>query len=206
MRSKGYVTMLDPFQQIYGKRMGGLLFIPALMGEMFWAAAIFSALGKDLCLSLVNGTSHTQLYSLKPQARPPEASFILMNATISVLIVQGSSSSLHIVQTHPSKMQICSSLFTDPFQTFKWVHKAFYDLGSDSSHYPSLPSSITLDFTSSLASNTVKVQVPSTLDLFPLCLFDFHLTNQKMSFSLLLNLIYSNHNLDLAGWLSCGLP
>uniref|UniRef100_A0A2K5QUG6 Solute carrier family 5 member 7 n=1 Tax=Cebus imitator TaxID=2715852 RepID=A0A2K5QUG6_CEBIM len=44
MRSKGYVTMLDPFQQIYGKRMGGLLFIPALMGEMFWAAAIFSAL------------------------------------------------------------------------------------------------------------------------------------------------------------------
>uniref|UniRef100_A0A8C3VS61 High affinity choline transporter 1 n=1 Tax=Catagonus wagneri TaxID=51154 RepID=A0A8C3VS61_9CETA len=48
MRSKGYVTMLDPFQQIYGKRMGGLLFIPALMGEMFWAAAIFSALGESL--------------------------------------------------------------------------------------------------------------------------------------------------------------
>lgn len=50
MRSKGYVTMLDPFQQLYGKRMGGLLFIPALMGEMFWAAAIFSALGKELLL------------------------------------------------------------------------------------------------------------------------------------------------------------
>ncbi|XP_032118893.1 high affinity choline transporter 1 [Sapajus apella] len=48
MRSKGYVTMLDPFQQIYGKRMGGLLFIPALMGEMFWAAAIFSALGATI--------------------------------------------------------------------------------------------------------------------------------------------------------------
>lgn len=42
--------MLDPFQQIYGKRMGGLLFIPALMGEMFWAAAIFSALGKKMDL------------------------------------------------------------------------------------------------------------------------------------------------------------
>ncbi|CAM4388446.1 high affinity choline transporter 1 [Lepidochelys kempii] len=48
MRSKGYVTMLDPFQQLYGKRMGGLLFIPALMGEMFWAAAIFSALGATI--------------------------------------------------------------------------------------------------------------------------------------------------------------
>lgn len=37
--------MLDPFQQLYGERMGGLLFIPALMGEIFWSAAILSALG-----------------------------------------------------------------------------------------------------------------------------------------------------------------
>uniref|UniRef100_A0A8B9GSK1 Solute carrier family 5 member 7a n=1 Tax=Astyanax mexicanus TaxID=7994 RepID=A0A8B9GSK1_ASTMX len=51
MRSRGYVTMLDPFQQIYGKRMGGLLFIPALMGEIFWSAAILSALGNLWLLS-----------------------------------------------------------------------------------------------------------------------------------------------------------
>lgn len=49
MRSRGYVTMLDPFQQLYGKRMGGLLFIPALMGEIFWSAAILSALGEFIC-------------------------------------------------------------------------------------------------------------------------------------------------------------
>ncbi|XP_076594185.1 high-affinity choline transporter 1 isoform X1 [Chaetodon auriga] len=48
MRSRGYVTMLDPFQQLYGKRMGGLLFIPALMGEIFWSAGILSALGATL--------------------------------------------------------------------------------------------------------------------------------------------------------------
>ncbi|XP_057192828.1 high-affinity choline transporter 1 isoform X2 [Triplophysa rosa] len=48
MRSRGYVTMLDPFQQLYGKRMGGLLFIPALLGELFWSAAILSALGATL--------------------------------------------------------------------------------------------------------------------------------------------------------------
>ncbi|XP_013866946.1 high-affinity choline transporter 1 [Austrofundulus limnaeus] len=48
MRSRGYVTMLDPFQMLYGKRMGGLLFIPALMGEIFWSAAILSALGATL--------------------------------------------------------------------------------------------------------------------------------------------------------------
>lgn len=51
MRSRGYVTMLDPFQQLYGKRMGGLLFIPALMGEIFWSAAILSALG----MCMING-------------------------------------------------------------------------------------------------------------------------------------------------------
>lgn len=45
MRHEGYVTMIDPFQRKYGERMGGLLFIPALLGEIFWSAAILSALG-----------------------------------------------------------------------------------------------------------------------------------------------------------------
>ena len=48
MRDEGYVTMLDPFQIRYGSRMGGLLFIPALCGEVFWSAAILSALGATL--------------------------------------------------------------------------------------------------------------------------------------------------------------
>ena len=37
--------MLDPFSQKYGERMGGLLYIPALFGEVFWSAAILAALG-----------------------------------------------------------------------------------------------------------------------------------------------------------------
>lgn len=45
MRSQGYVTMLDPIQQKYGDRMGGLLYLPSLMGELFWSAAILGALG-----------------------------------------------------------------------------------------------------------------------------------------------------------------
>ena len=45
MRAEGYVTMLDPFQRKYGGRMGGLLYIPALLGEVFWSAAILAALG-----------------------------------------------------------------------------------------------------------------------------------------------------------------
>jgi len=50
MRTKGYVTMLDPLQDQYGSRMGGLLFLPALCGEVFWSAGILSALGATLAV------------------------------------------------------------------------------------------------------------------------------------------------------------
>jgi len=52
MREEGYVTMLDPFQLKYGQRVGGLMFIPALLGEVFWSAAILSALGATLSVIL----------------------------------------------------------------------------------------------------------------------------------------------------------
>ncbi|XP_018326613.1 high-affinity choline transporter 1 [Agrilus planipennis] len=48
MRKQGYVTMLDPLQDCFGERMGGLLFLPALCGEVFWAAGILAALGATL--------------------------------------------------------------------------------------------------------------------------------------------------------------
>lgn len=38
--------MLDPLQNKLGRNMGGLLFLPALCGELFWSASILSALGK----------------------------------------------------------------------------------------------------------------------------------------------------------------
>lgn len=59
MRREGYVTMIDPFQRKYGERMGGLLFIPALLGEIFWSAAILSALGSTISviMQLDNNTS-----------------------------------------------------------------------------------------------------------------------------------------------------
>ncbi|XP_015590322.1 high-affinity choline transporter 1 [Cephus cinctus] len=48
MRKAEYVTMLDPFQQRYGARVGGLLFLPALFGDLFWCGAVLSALGSSL--------------------------------------------------------------------------------------------------------------------------------------------------------------
>ncbi|CAH1794641.1 unnamed protein product [Owenia fusiformis] len=52
MRKQGYVTMLDPFTRKYGDVMGGILFLPALLGEIFWSAAILSALGATLSVIL----------------------------------------------------------------------------------------------------------------------------------------------------------
>uniref|UniRef100_A0A914CLK7 High-affinity choline transporter 1 n=1 Tax=Acrobeloides nanus TaxID=290746 RepID=A0A914CLK7_9BILA len=52
MRDEGYITMLDPFQIKYGQRVGGLMFFPALLGEIFWSAAILSALGATLSVIL----------------------------------------------------------------------------------------------------------------------------------------------------------
>lgn len=45
MRRHNFTTMLDPLQDRYGDKMGALLYLPALLGEVFWTAAILTALG-----------------------------------------------------------------------------------------------------------------------------------------------------------------
>ncbi|XP_076799546.1 high-affinity choline transporter 1-like [Clavelina lepadiformis] len=55
MRSEGYVTMLDPLQNKLGRVMGVFLYLPALLGELFWSAAILASLGKSL--TVVSGLS-----------------------------------------------------------------------------------------------------------------------------------------------------
>ena len=45
MRRHRYTTLLDPFAQRFGHRVAALLYLPALAGEVFWTAAILTALG-----------------------------------------------------------------------------------------------------------------------------------------------------------------
>ncbi|QHT45224.1 sodium:solute symporter [Bacillus sp. SB49] len=45
MRRYEFMTILDPLEQRFGKKMAGVLYLPALLGEMFWSAAILTALG-----------------------------------------------------------------------------------------------------------------------------------------------------------------
>ena len=48
MREANFKTMLEPFEEKYGVVMTALLFVPAVTAEMFWSAAILSALGSTL--------------------------------------------------------------------------------------------------------------------------------------------------------------
>ncbi|XP_013382456.1 high affinity choline transporter 1-like [Lingula anatina] len=57
MRESGYITMLDPFHEKYGPVMAALLYIPALIGDLLWAAAILAALGSSL--TVVIGLDNT---------------------------------------------------------------------------------------------------------------------------------------------------
>ncbi|XP_033997086.1 high-affinity choline transporter 1-like isoform X2 [Trematomus bernacchii] len=52
MRSKRYVTMLDPFQHRYGNMLTATLLLPALMSDILWVACILAALGGTMSVIL----------------------------------------------------------------------------------------------------------------------------------------------------------
>ncbi|XP_077424893.1 high affinity choline transporter 1-like [Vanacampus margaritifer] len=52
MRSKRYVTMLDPFQHRYGQLFTTALLLPALVGDILWVACILAALGGTMSIIL----------------------------------------------------------------------------------------------------------------------------------------------------------
>ncbi|XP_054475909.1 high-affinity choline transporter 1-like isoform X2 [Anoplopoma fimbria] len=52
MRSKRYVTMLDPFQHRYGNMFTVTLLIPALISDILWVACILAALGGTMSIIL----------------------------------------------------------------------------------------------------------------------------------------------------------
>ena len=58
MRAADCVTMLDPFDRRYGRVMAALLYIPSLLADVFFSAAILSALGQFLS-NLPEGIRHT---------------------------------------------------------------------------------------------------------------------------------------------------
>ena len=45
MRSRGYTTLIDPFEERFGKKWAAVLSLPALLGEIFWSAELLVATG-----------------------------------------------------------------------------------------------------------------------------------------------------------------
>ncbi|KAJ0033396.1 hypothetical protein NQD34_000503 [Periophthalmus magnuspinnatus] len=45
MRDKMYITMMDPFQQKYGKILSGILVLPALLVDVLWVSCTLLGLG-----------------------------------------------------------------------------------------------------------------------------------------------------------------
>jgi solute carrier family 5 (high affinity choline transporter), member 7 len=57
MRRMEFMTMLDPLEARFGNKMTGLLYFPSLLGELFWSAAMLTALGTTF--SVILGLSFT---------------------------------------------------------------------------------------------------------------------------------------------------
>jgi solute carrier family 5 (high affinity choline transporter), member 7 len=48
MRRHEFTTLIDPFEARFGKRWAVVLFLPALMGEVFWSAELLVAVGSTI--------------------------------------------------------------------------------------------------------------------------------------------------------------
>ena len=63
MRVRNYTTMLDPLEEKFGRQSNLLFFIPALLGDLFWTAAILVALGTTFGTILGLGLSTSIILS-----------------------------------------------------------------------------------------------------------------------------------------------
>ncbi|KAK7929683.1 hypothetical protein WMY93_006078 [Mugilogobius chulae] len=52
MRDKMYITMMDPFQQRYGKILSGILVLPALLVDVLWVSCTLLGLGATMSVIL----------------------------------------------------------------------------------------------------------------------------------------------------------
>lgn len=57
VRKANYTTIIDPLQEKYGNIAGSLLFIPELIGDLFWEAAILAALGTRMIMIISQHTT-----------------------------------------------------------------------------------------------------------------------------------------------------
>ncbi|HTS60376.1 MAG TPA: sodium:solute symporter family protein [Candidatus Acidoferrales bacterium] len=65
MRKLGYNTLIDPFESRFGKHWAAVLFVPAMLAEVFWSAELLVAIGSSFDVLMgVNLTSAILLAAL----------------------------------------------------------------------------------------------------------------------------------------------
>lgn len=72
MRDQSYLTMLDPFQELYGNSVVLMVYVASLCGDIFWTASILSALGTSLSVivnipltvAIVTSSAVTIIYTM----------------------------------------------------------------------------------------------------------------------------------------------
>lgn len=72
MRRLEFATLIDPFELRYGKKWASVLFLPAMLGELFWSAALLVAisstfnilLGLNPISSMIISASVVTLYTM----------------------------------------------------------------------------------------------------------------------------------------------
>ena len=52
MRRFGFTTLIDPFEARFGTRWAAVLFLPAMLGEVFWSAELLVAIGSTFGVML----------------------------------------------------------------------------------------------------------------------------------------------------------
>lgn len=63
MRKRGYTTLIDPFEERFGKKWAAVLSLPALLGEIFWSAELLVAVGATFAVILNVDITHAILIS-----------------------------------------------------------------------------------------------------------------------------------------------
>src|SRR5947208_16466210 len=48
MRKLGFNTLIDPFESRFGKHWAAVLFLPAMLAEVFWSAELLVAIGSSI--------------------------------------------------------------------------------------------------------------------------------------------------------------
>ncbi len=125
MRRRNYTTMLDPLEDRFGQAMAAVLYIPAVLGEVFWTAAILTALGTtfgfilginfslSIILSAAIAIAYTALGGMRAVAMTDvfQLAILMIGLLLALPFVMPDSGFTGLFAAYQEKMGDSASLF-----------------------------------------------------------------------------------------------